>query len=542
MLIYKYRTMDLNLKSIKRTAWLLGTCCLFGPGCFPQLHAASADAVQVAQQSKRISGTVSDAMGPVIGANVLEKGTTNGAITDMDGHFELNVRPGAVLVVTFIGYKAQEIVVGDQSVFNITLSEDTEMLDEVVVVGYGVQKKKLVTGATVEVKGDDVARLNTTNALGALQSQSPGVSIVSVSGQPGDGYKVNIRGAGTNGDTDPIYVIDGVAGGDINALNPADIERIDVLKDAASCAIYGARAANGVILITTKQGKEGKISISYDGNVGWQNVYKMPQLLNAKQYMEVMDMVAFNNGGEPYDWSRFVDADLLEAYQDGTNTGTNWLDAIRNKNAVVTNHAVNIAGGSDVSKFSTGVGYQYQDGTFGYPVASNFRRFTFRLNSEHILLRKGNLDVIKFGENVYYQHKQTKGIQIGNQYSNDISNMLRANPLIPIYNDEGEYFMYDDLKASGTEGWFNYNSYSSNPIAKMVYSQGGNNQSKNYNLNAVAYLEVQPIKDLVYRSQVSYKQYASSYRAYLPEYKINDSGDSRTTDEISKNMTIGWTS
>lgn len=211
-------------------------------------------------------------MGPVIGANVLEKGTTNGVITDIDGNFTLNVQPGATIVVSFIGYQPQEIVVGSQTNFKIQLKEDTELLDEVVVVGYGVQKKKLVTGATVEVKGEDIAKLNTTQALGALQSQSPGVNIQAVSGQPGDGFKINIRGAGTNGNTAPIYVIDGVAGGDINALNPADIERIDVLKDAASCAIYGSSGANGVILITTKQGKVGKVSVSYDGNIGWANV------------------------------------------------------------------------------------------------------------------------------------------------------------------------------------------------------------------------------------------------------------------------------
>ena len=141
------------------------------------------------------------------------------------------------------------------------MEDDNAVLEEVVVVGYGVQKKKLVTGATVEVKGEDITKLNTTQVLGALQSQSPGVSIQAVSGQPGDGFKVAIRGAGTNGDTKPLYVIDGVAGGDINNLNPADIERIDVLKDAASCAIYGSAAANGVILVTTKQGKAGKVTI-----------------------------------------------------------------------------------------------------------------------------------------------------------------------------------------------------------------------------------------------------------------------------------------
>lgn len=337
----------------------MGICSAVSLTYTPQLFAASVDAIDAVQQAKKITGTVTDAMGPVIGANVLEKGTTNGVITDIDGNFTLNVQPGATIVVSFIGYQPQEIVVGNQTSFKIQLKEDTELLDEVVVVGYGVQKKKLVTGATVEVKGEDIAKLNTTQALGALQSQSPGVNIQAVSGQPGDGFKINIRGAGTNGNTAPVYVIDGVAGGDINALNPADIERIDVLKDAASCAIYGSSGANGVILITTKQGKVGKVSVSYDGNIGWANIYKMPDMLNAKEYMAVMDQVAYNNGGQPYDWSKFVDADLLTAYQNDTSPGTDWVKEFRNKNAVVTNHALNVTGGSEFSKFSTGIGYQY---------------------------------------------------------------------------------------------------------------------------------------------------------------------------------------
>ena len=294
------------------------------------------------------------------------------------------------------------------------------MLEEVVVVGDGVQKTKLVTGATVEVKGEDITKLNTTQVLGALQSQSPGVTIQAVSGQPGDGFKVAVRGAGTNSDTKPIYVIDGVAGGDINNLNPADIERIDVLKDAASAAIYGANGANGVILITTKQGKAGKVTVSYDGNIGWQNVAKVPQLLNARQFMQVQDMVNLNNGGSSYNWASFfnvaydangnptgptaVNEGLLDAYMSGKNAGTNWIDAIRNKNAVTTSHALNLAGGSDISKFSTGIGYQYQDGVFGKMAKSDFRRFTLRLNSEHVVLRSEDkgFDIIKLGENFYY--------------------------------------------------------------------------------------------------------------------------------------------
>ena len=528
-------------QNIRKTALLVGAFSLLGLCYSPKAYAA--DAVQDVQQAtKKITGTVVDAQGPVIGASVMEKGTSNGAITDFDGNFTLSVKPGATIVVSFIGYVTQEIQVGNQSNFNITLKDDNAVLDEVVVVGYGVQKKKLVTGATVEVKGEDVAKLNTTQVLGALQSQSPGVTIQAISGQPGDGFKVAIRGAGTNGDTKPLYVIDGVAGGDINNLNPADIERIDVLKDAASCAIYGSAAANGVILVTTKQGKAGRIQVSYDGNIGWSNVYRLPQMLTAKEYMDVMDLVRVNSGDEARTWEKYVDADLLADYRSGANSGTNWIESLRNKNAVKTSHALNIAGGSEFSNFSIGLGYQYQDGAFGGVVKTDFRRFTMRLNSEHVIYRNSKgMDVIKVGENIYYHHRQNQGIQLGNQYSNDLSNMLRANPLIPLYNKQGDYFMYDDLKNSGTDGWFAYNQFSSNPVAVLVNSQGGNNKSKSFGLNAVGYIEIQPIKGLVYRGQISYNQSSWGYRDYLPVFHVHDqSGGFRNTDSSTNSAGLGW--
>ena len=501
---------------------------------------------QAVQQAKKVTGHVVDVDGPVIGASVVEKGNPkNGAVTDLDGNFTLNVKPGATLVVSYIGYKTQEVAVGNQSNLAITMKVDDKTLEDVVVVGYGVQKKKLVTGATVEVKGEDIEKMNTTQVLGALQSKTPGVNITAVSGQPGDGFKVAVRGAGTNSDTKPIYVIDGVAGGDINNLNPADIERIDVLKDAASAAIYGANGANGVILITTKQGKVGKISVSYDGNIGWQNMYRIPKLLNAKQYMQVQDMVSMNNGGSAYDWSKYIDADLLKAYQDGSNSGTDWLDILRNKNAITTNHDINITGGSDRSRFSTGVGYQYQDGILGGDYAkSDFRRFTIRLNSEHVLYRNDKgLDVVKFGENLYFQHREKQGIQIGNQYSNVLSTALRANPCVPVYDKDGNYFDSDDLKKSGTEGWMNYNSYTLNPIYQLVNSQSANNKSRNFTLNAIGYIEVQPIKGLTYRGQVNYCQNSYSYRYFLPIYSANTTNKDgfRTTDETNQQMGLGWT-
>lgn len=529
----------MNLNS-RKNALLAGICIAFLASGAPSAFAASADGVQVVQQSRKITGTVIDQNGePVIGANVVEKGTTNGTITDFDGNFALDVKSGAQLEISYIGYLTQTVKAGPN--LRIVLQEDSKALEEVVVVGYGVQKKKLVTGATVEVKGENIQRLNTNQALGALQSQTPGVNIQASSGQPGDGFKVTIRGAGTNGNTAPLYVIDGVSGGDINNLNPADIERIDVLKDAASCAIYGSAAANGVILVTTKQGKEGKVQFSYDGNIGWQNVYRLPQMLTAKQYMEVLDLVRQNSGGSLYNWSSFFtgNEDLLAAYQSGENPGTDWIDAIRNKNAITTSHSINVTGGSDRSKFSMGLGYQYQDGVFGGDYAnSDYRRFTFRVNSEHIVYRnKQGLDVVKVGENIYYSHKQTQGLDNGNQYANALSTMIRANPLIPIYNNSGEFFGYDDLKNSG---FFGLTSYATNPLAALTYSQSANNKSVNFGINAVGYVEIQPIKGLTYRGQVSYNQNSYSWRCYLPTYHLNDQGDMRTSDTATNQVGLGW--
>ena len=388
-------------------------------------------------QTVRISGTVTDTFGPVIGASVIESGTQNGVSTDVDGNFVLNVKPGASIEISSIGYKTQVIAIGNQTVFNVFLEEDAEFLEETVVVGYGVQKKKLVTGSTVQVKGEDLAKLNSTNALGAMQSSAPGVSIMASSGQPGSGYNVNIRGMGTIGSYQPLYVIDGVACGSINSLNASDIESIDVLKDAASCAIYGARGANGVILITTKQGKSGKFTVTYDGFYGVQNVQKMPEFLNARQYMDIQDQVNFNMGKPTVAWSEILNPSLYNSIMDGSFTGTNWLDAIRNVNAPNQNHAVNIVGGTEMSKFSMGVSYADQEGIFGKPVASSYKRLTVRLNSDHTLWKKNDRDIIAFGENLTFTSSRSSGIGTGNHYWNDIFNMLCANPLVPIYQADG---------------------------------------------------------------------------------------------------------
>lgn len=489
--------------------------------------------VTVAQVN--VTGTVTDTNGsPVPGATIVERGTSNGVITDIDGVYNITVSDSeSVLVFSFVGKKTEEVQVGNQGQIDVTLQDDYEDLDEVVVIGYGVQKKALTTGANLNVSGEDIQNKNTTSALQAMQSQSPGVNITQSSGMPGEGYKVNIRGLGTIGNSDPLYVIDGVTGGDINALNPADIESIDVLKDAASAAIYGARAANGVVLVTTKKGKAGKMQVSYDGYYGVQNVYKMPSLLNAREYMTMMDETRFNDNKDGYDWASFVPN--YDAIMAGESDGTNWLDEIRNVNAPTQNHAVNITGGNERSTYSFGASYSAQEGILGKPVTPNHERTTVRLNSEHVLYENNGLDVIKFGENFNYSYMKRNGIQIGNIYANDIHSMLVAYPIMPVYDEEGEYFDAEDKSSSGL---VNYDSQAPNPKALMEY-RSGYNLSKNHNFQGNAYLEIQPIKNLVFRSVFGYKMNANSYRRYQPTFELSMAGDGYNPEDDVTQQSMG---
>ncbi len=491
----------------------------------------------VSEQTIKVSGKVTDSSGsPMPGVSVVVKGSTNGMITGVDGLYSLaGISPNATLQFSFIGMKMQEIPVAGKSEINVLLEEETIGIDEVIAIGYGVQKKKLNTGATIQVSGDDLQKMSTVSALGALQSQAPGVSIVQNSGMPGEGYKVRIRGIGTIMDSNPLYVIDGVAGGDINSLNPSDIESVDVLKDAASASIYGARAANGVILVTTKQGKAGKMQISYDGYYGVQNPYKTPPLLNAKEYMTILNEVNFNEGLAAYDWATMI-PDLNGKITSGQWNGTNWLKEIQNTNAVTQNHSFNLAGGNESSKFSMGFSETDQQGIYGSPVEPDFKRYTVRINSEHILL-KGNkgFDVVKFGENLNYNYNEKKGIGIGNIYWNDIHNMLVASPLMPVYGADGTYFNKADKGASGLD---QLSPDISNPVANMVYNRG-QNLSKNYALNTNAYLEIQPIKSLIFKSTFGYKMSASSYRQYTPMYELSTSSIN-TIDKVNQSMGSGY--
>jgi TonB-linked SusC/RagA family outer membrane protein len=487
-------------------------------------------------QSQAIFGKVVDADGqPVIGAGVVVNGTTNGTTTDLDGNFSLRVAPGTTLEISCIGYVTRRVAAADN--MTVILQNDSEMLEETVVVGYGVQRKKLVTGSTVSVSGDKLASTHAVDAFGALQSQAAGVNIVQNSGQPGESYKVTIRGMGTAGSNTPLYVIDGVPNGSITALSPNDIESIDVLKDAASSAIYGARASNGVILVTTKKGsKSGKIQVTLDGYYGWQNPNTNGVTpLNAKQYMEINDLAYEIQGASKYDWAALIPKQYAQIMA-GTWNGTNWLEETTVHNAPVSNASINILGGSDISRFAIGVSNFSQTGTIGYPATPQYNRFTVRLNSDYSLIRKNNRDVLKFGENITFTNTFKKGIQIGGIYDNNIRTLLTMSPLLPVRNEEGGWYEYKDIVA---DKW-DFSAELANPLAQMDYARN-NRYTKGYRLQTNFFLEFVPIKGLTFRSSFGWQYNHSESRSYVPVYELSTK-TSNPNDDVSQShsYSVRW--
>ena len=480
-------------------------------------------------QNRAISGKVIDANGEaVIGAAVMVSGTTNGATTDLDGVFSLTVAPGTSLEVSCIGYVTRRVAAAENMV--ITLQDDSEMLEETVVIGYGVQRKKLVTGSTVSVSGDKLASTHSVDAFGALQSQASGVNITQNSGQPGESYKVTIRGMGTKGSNTPLYVVDGVPNASITALSPNDIESIDVLKDAASSAIYGARAANGVILVTTKKGKAGRVQVDLDAYYGWQNPNTNGVTpLNAKQYIEIIDKAYEIQGIQKKDWATLI-PNLYSKIQNGTWEGTNWLEETTVHNAPIHNESINITGGTDISRFALGFSNFGQTGTLGAPATPQYDRNTFRMNSDYTLWRKNGRDILRVGENITFTTTNKRGIQIGGIYSNNLRTLLRMTPVLPAYNEDGSFYTYEQRKA---EGW-NFSDELVNPLEQLYYTRS-QRYSKGYRLQANAYLEFMPIKGLTFRSSAGWLYNHSESRSYVPSYVLSGK-TSNPDDDVTQSQ------
>ena len=388
-----------------------------------------------AQDLTGILGTVTDENGdPVIGATVVEKAQPkNATITNLDGQFNIKVAPNSKLVVSYVGYVTREVTAQDG--MTVVMKEDAQMLNDVVVIGYGVQKKSVVTAAISKVNGDDLNLTKPSRIEDALKGKVSGVQITQSSGQPGADSKVRIRGIGTVNSSEPLYIVDGMAvEGGISYLNPVDIASVEILKDAASAAIYGARAANGVVLVTTKAGVSGKATIDYNFSYGWQNPWKKKSVLNAKEYMTIMNEMQINDGNAPT-----YSADQIANYQ---GNGTDWQDEVFNYNAPVVQHQLSISGGNNKGNYFLSLGYFNQEGIVGGNFdRSNYERWSFRSNSTYTIFEAENrnfLNKLKAGVNIGYSRVTSSGIETNSEYGSILGSAIAFNPMVKPYATEEE--------------------------------------------------------------------------------------------------------
>ncbi|NLU95364.1 SusC/RagA family TonB-linked outer membrane protein [Chitinophaga sp. Ak27] len=459
-------------------------------------------------QNTKVSGTITSQITsqPVAAASVAVKGTQTSTIADATGKFTITASIGDVLIISSVGFVPKEVKVTSHEL-KIQLQDAESQLENVVVIGYGVQKKKLVTGANVQVKGADIQKQNTTTALQGLQGQAPGVQITTYSGQPGAGMNVIIRGKGTVGNFAPLYIVDGVQTSDISYLNPADIASIDILKDAASAAIYGSQAANGVILVTTRTGKVNqKPQVTLDAFYGVQNVARKAKLLNAKEYATIINEAATNSGKSPY-FSNDVVNNLP--------VNTNWMDQMFKSNVPTQNYVLGIQGGGANSIYSMSLGYTSQGGIVGGSDISYFDRYNFRINSEHNLYD----NIVKIGEHLTFNYQNNHGILVDGQYNNTLRSAFGVSPFLPMYDSAGNYF------SSDRKGWYpgkpdqSWNNGEANPYAVMDYTTRNRNSSQG--LFGDVYIQVEPIKGLKFRSSLGLNYYSNQSHGYTPVYHLS---------------------
>ncbi|PVX52324.1 TonB-linked SusC/RagA family outer membrane protein [Balneicella halophila] len=414
-----------------------------------------------------VKGRVVDAQGESIpGVSVLEQGTTNGVTTNIDGTFSLTVKKDAKLIFSFVGMKELVVSVDGRNWLDVTLEESVAALDEIVVVGYGVQRKSDVTGSIASVKSEELEKISGASAVQALQGQVAGVQITSATGSPGSAATVLIRGRGTVGDSSPLYVIDGLAVGDISFLNTKDIQSIEVLKDASATAIYGARGANGVVLITTKQGKAGEMQVTYDGYYGVQSVWNEPDLLDAQEWIDVQNQARANAGEANLD---------LKPGADNPNHTTDWFDEIT-RNAIVQDHNIRISGGGENLKATLSGNLYDQEGLIE---GSDYTRYSLRINSEAKLS-----NYVTVGENLSITQSKRHSILEGNYFNGIVNAALKLDPITPVKNADDEYMSspYTDVM---------------NPVAHI---ENTNDERKYQRLVGNIYADVKLLPNLVYHS------------------------------------------
>lgn len=446
-------------------------------------------------------------------ASVVVKGTTIGTSTDMDGKYQIEVSDDATLVFSLIGFVTQEVLVGAQTEINIVLGVETTGLDEVVVVGYGVQKKSLVTGSIAKVSGEDLSKSPVTRVAQAMQGKTAGVVAVNNSGQPGDGVSVRIRGTGTNGDNSPLYIVDGLpmdeAG--IDFLNPSDVASLEVLKDAAASAIYGARGANGVVLITTKGGKKNQdLIVTYDGYYGVQNPWKKLDMLNRDQYIMLVNEANANGG-----LGQLIDPN-------GVYADTDWQDEMFYYDAPKQSHTVSFSKGGETSTFASSINYYSQDGIVAKG-NSNYEKISFRLNATN------EFNFFTLGTTVNYAHIKNRGISANDYYqATSLIQAINTPPIVPVKYEDGTWATPEDFGLGLQE--------ITNPLAMLDFT---NSMTKTDKFIGSFYGEVDfgkilpALKGLKFKSTLGTEFSLVANRTYTPEYFL-DATHFTTADATSK--------
>lgn len=488
------------MKGLSRTFMLTLLVALLG-----MLSPTSAFAQQL-----KVSGTVTDVKGDaVIGATVKVKGGGTGAsaITDIDGHFTVNASENATLTVSYIGYKMQDVPVNGRRQLNIVLNEDNEMLDELVVVGYGTMKKSDLTGSVASLGSKDINNSSVNNIGAAVQGKISGVQIIDA-GKPGDNVNIKIRGLGSINNCDPLIVIDGVPTDlGLNAINMADVDRLDVLKDASAAAIYGSRGANGVVMITTKRGKAGESHLSVSANVSVQNATNVPDLLDASEYAALSNEMMINSGRTPN--PEFANPETL-------GSGTDWMDELL-RTGIMQNYTVSYSGGNDKSHYYVSGGFLDQSGIVE---SVKYRRFTFQANSDAQVTKW-----LKFSNNITFSADEKK------QGSYSISDAMKALPVQPVKNEDGTW--------SGPEGNAEWYGSIRNPIGT---TQVNSNKTNGYNFLANITGEIKFAKWLKFRSTFGYDAKFWFDDNFTPKYawKPTPVEESSRYKSTNKSFTYLW--
>nr|WP_315257497.1 TonB-dependent receptor [uncultured Flavobacterium sp.] len=480
-------------------------------------------------QDISVSGKVNDEKGmPIPGASILIKGTTTATSSDFDGRFEIKAPSDGVLVISFIGYGTSNVQIGGRNQITVQLNSESQNLNEVVVVGYGTQKKSVVTGAISSIKAEQIANLSVGLSTQVLQGQAAGVSVLAQSGAPGAGAKVRIRGAGSNGNSDPIYIVDGMRTSNIDFLDSNDIEKMEILKDAASAAIYGADGGNGVVMITTKKGKTGTMKVAFSSQYGFQSLRTKLDMMNAEEYVQWITET--NPAG-----------DKPSAAEWKGKKGTNWVDETAEDAAPMHHQTLQLSGGNDVSTFLLSGNFFSQDGLFGGD-KTNFKRSTMRVNSNHKVSK-----YLEMGENLSISVNNRKAFTEDDSFTGVMNHAILMDPLTPVYYPKGSVLpthVQNALDAGKplamTENGEYYglskyiNGEIANPLAEIAIDHGVTEETK---IIGNVYANVKPFDGFVFTTRFGIEKAYNNYNDWTQQYWWNSTREN-TSNTKNNNQQV----